>query len=882
MATNSPPGYSAVAGAASGSPRAAAEQEQQPSRPQGQSQREQQPHPDVYTMAAQRSSSFLQQQQRQARNSLAAGTKRSGGGRADATESFLSQLILFLDALPPITQWPRAIYQTCIYDPLLAVVSLVLDVVRSPRTHRIALRLGVLITLLWTALAFAIIAYIGFVRVWLPQVGLRKTVWLQYGESRPPYAYLNFEPAQSRHSFHSEAAEDILNSKAHFFADDQEYDVTLELQVPLTAANIDLGNFMAALDLRNEKNETVWKASRPAILLQEPLPVRALSSLSLLFSRSLPTGSLASSLVGGTSGGFDNDDDDASPASLLPAFLSAGPASLSWSIPTQMISIPLLRRKVMHASKPMLAFLEPEHEKRSRNQQQHETGVSWAKPGSAQVKSGIVSVGRADADRFWYAASGVAGAGAGTALGLHGGRSGEMWAGLNGAKSRGELQTHSVTLRFDVHLTGIRSVYIMYHHPILSFLLFTSLFFSFELLAGLFLWAVATIYTSPSLHSGLRPSLHVEESWVEGIRRRRPAPATGRRAAEGRATEETYTEEDGGEEADEDGELTETEDRAARRWEGLMGTDNENGGDSDAEPHAAWANAPAGYRATTEDETGPGTSLRRRAASSTSIVTAQTEQQRTGRTTSADPRAAMAAAAATAASAFRSRDEEERAEAERTRMRRDTLAGRRMTEITALDLDSLAPSSSGPSSPIAVRGGNSSGAGTSPGEGGDDASPAAVSAPSGDPFLDVMSTAPSRRRILSRLDEETEEDTVSASSTGDAASTLDDDEEEMEARPTGASIAKHSVDVDDDDKATSTAGRTMTLGGSETSRGSSMARSFAATTAPSVSTETSYTPSQTQRAPGSAELTPTAERPWGSRGAAPSSAEADDEPTEDA
>ena len=39
--------------------------------------------------------------------------------------------------------------------------------------------------------------------------------------------------------------------------------MTLELQIPLTAANVDLGNVMATLDLKNEKNRTVWKASRP-------------------------------------------------------------------------------------------------------------------------------------------------------------------------------------------------------------------------------------------------------------------------------------------------------------------------------------------------------------------------------------------------------------------------------------------------------------------------------------------------------------------------------------------------------------------------------------------------------------------------------------------
>ena len=181
---------------------------------------------------------------------------------------------------------------------------------------------------------------------------------------------------------------------------------------------------------------------RQAILLQEPIPVRALSTLSLMLSRNPPSGVKTNPLMGS----FDEEE---SPG-LLPSFLS-GASSFSYSIPTQLISIPLLRRKVMQPSKPTLAFLEP-------LPGQSEDEKEWANVGSARVTSGMVSVGRADADRYWYAAGSSGATAPGSALGLHNGKTPEMWAGLTSARSRGELQTHSVSLRFDAHLSGIRCV----------------------------------------------------------------------------------------------------------------------------------------------------------------------------------------------------------------------------------------------------------------------------------------------------------------------------------------------------------------------------------------------------------------------------------------
>lgn len=85
---------------------------------------------------------------------------------------------------------------------------------------------------------------------------------IRYGYSRPPFAIVTFKP------------DTVLL--------DQPYDIVLDLQVPLSPANLNLGasasvllffksstqpestgNFMTVLDLKTAQNETVYYVSRP-------------------------------------------------------------------------------------------------------------------------------------------------------------------------------------------------------------------------------------------------------------------------------------------------------------------------------------------------------------------------------------------------------------------------------------------------------------------------------------------------------------------------------------------------------------------------------------------------------------------------------------------
>jgi hypothetical protein len=95
------------------------------------------------------------------------------------------------------------------------------------------LRLSVLFALFWTSLILAIFAYIGFYRIWVPDVGRLDQVHLEYGKrgGEMPSALVHLGNWRSGSGVGGE----------DWFAEEQEYDVSVELLVPISTANLDLG-----------------------------------------------------------------------------------------------------------------------------------------------------------------------------------------------------------------------------------------------------------------------------------------------------------------------------------------------------------------------------------------------------------------------------------------------------------------------------------------------------------------------------------------------------------------------------------------------------------------------------------------------------------------
>lgn len=128
-----------------------------------------------------------------------------------------------------------------------------------------------------------------------------------------------------------------------------------------------------------------------------------------------------------------------------PAGYQLALAPLSSTIPTQAMSIPLLRRKVMQPALVPLSFLDSDDA--IRNRDRNRGRLEWALPQSLRVTSGRLSVGRPDNDRFWSTP--------GVQVQLP---SAPFGSTSDASRSRGELQILGANLRFDAHLTGLRYV----------------------------------------------------------------------------------------------------------------------------------------------------------------------------------------------------------------------------------------------------------------------------------------------------------------------------------------------------------------------------------------------------------------------------------------
>lgn len=87
----------------------------------------------------------------------------------------------WLASLPPPDQWLNIFLDYFVYSPLNSLLDSFTRLVTSPRTHRVVLRLGVLGAIFYASLIIALAAYVGFYRAWVPHVGVRKNVDLQYG-----------------------------------------------------------------------------------------------------------------------------------------------------------------------------------------------------------------------------------------------------------------------------------------------------------------------------------------------------------------------------------------------------------------------------------------------------------------------------------------------------------------------------------------------------------------------------------------------------------------------------------------------------------------------------------------------------------------------------
>ncbi|KAJ2615516.1 hypothetical protein H4S08_001199 [Coemansia sp. RSA 1365] len=104
-----------------------------------------------------------------------------------------------------------------------------------------------------------------YYKLYVPQLMHQAPVYLQYPvlASANTTADVNFVP----------------ESDYKFLSMSQAYSVSLDLEVPTSEFNRDIGSFMVSLDLQNRLGESMYQSARPSILPYQSLPVRLLSTV---------------------------------------------------------------------------------------------------------------------------------------------------------------------------------------------------------------------------------------------------------------------------------------------------------------------------------------------------------------------------------------------------------------------------------------------------------------------------------------------------------------------------------------------------------------------------------------------------------------------------
>ncbi|GAA5958604.1 hypothetical protein JCM3765_006691 [Sporobolomyces pararoseus] len=125
--------------------------------------------------------------------------------------------------------------------------------IESHQLFSLLIRSFLLLFLITSSLILALLGWLtfkSFLKV-EPDIIGREKVWLQYGEFKQPFAFVDLP-------------------KDKYKVPGNNYDLSLELIVPNSQENFKLGNFMVSISLLNKESFSILNNSRPGILLNHP------------------------------------------------------------------------------------------------------------------------------------------------------------------------------------------------------------------------------------------------------------------------------------------------------------------------------------------------------------------------------------------------------------------------------------------------------------------------------------------------------------------------------------------------------------------------------------------------------------------------------------
>ncbi|WFC97329.1 Type 2A phosphatase-associated protein 42 [Malassezia yamatoensis] len=180
-----------------------------------------------------------------------------------------------------------AVYQAIVLRPAARIYGAIYNLVGSPTSHRIVLRLVMLTALHVACVGMAILAYAGFYHTWVPVATTQKDVYLQYGsayEPTPPYASVLLDGGRADLPVWQ------TDPIQPLFHENFEYDVALEMRVlmPHNTQNsmyiFSYSDAMVRLDLVSGETP-IYHASRPMLLVAEPRIIRWLARIARVVYR---------------------------------------------------------------------------------------------------------------------------------------------------------------------------------------------------------------------------------------------------------------------------------------------------------------------------------------------------------------------------------------------------------------------------------------------------------------------------------------------------------------------------------------------------------------------------------------------------------------------
>ncbi|KAF9190090.1 Berardinelli-Seip congenital lipodystrophy 2 (seipin) [Haplosporangium sp. Z 11] len=136
----------------------------------------------------------------------------------------------------------------------------------SSNLHRKVVKFIIGLVVLVLLIGISLVAYLSFYWIYIPQRGHVGQVYLQY--ARPtvpnvigegPFAQVDFTSG-GRYS--------------QFLRAEQAYDISVNLHVPASESNMEIGNFMVKVTLARKDGREIATASRPAIMTYQSTPLK--------------------------------------------------------------------------------------------------------------------------------------------------------------------------------------------------------------------------------------------------------------------------------------------------------------------------------------------------------------------------------------------------------------------------------------------------------------------------------------------------------------------------------------------------------------------------------------------------------------------------------